>query len=611
MGFGDVDIEVDLAGPRLIDEVPRRGGERLVERIGGALSGGGITPLHALGADDVLALVLEFSPDDVDSRGVGGVRVAVAREDLRTGQTLLAAFDLGLIREIARFDEQAVVDDRFLGVGMLPFDADVDAADAHRLVLADAVFHVDPTGLLKEHGLGIDHGEDASQLAVLVGDLFDVGVEFALGEVLVFLELHVLGEGLGVDHLVPFEVNVADLVAGPFLDVILDGDVGLVGRELFPVLDLHVEVAEARVVFLDGVDVFGDGGGVVLAAEQPQFAGAGLELGPQLGVGEVLVPLEADAGDVDLRSFLDEEHDFAVFLVIPFFEGDFGEHEAFFLVIALDAAGRLAVEGDIVRTAGPHPRQVRQVLRFELLVPLVFDRLEDGALDDLEDEDQSLVGLAIPGFDAEEPLGAIERADIFLDDLGVRRAARATFDFSGDLVLRDRLVPFDDDVEQRFETVFQFLESGFVLLGNRLGGSNAAGSTGTRRARSRLSGLAEQRDGVPRSDGKRQDQPESEPPAAADPSATRGPMPLPRRIDAARRGSGGGELVAARRARIRGAGRDTVHETVPGRSGWKRGEDIGGWTWRGQVRPSRGEDRHNGRDKSIPPGKAGVFGPIA
>ena len=89
--------------------------------------------------------------------------------------------------------------------------------------------------------------------------------------------------------------------------------------------------------------------------------------------------------------------------------------------------------------------------------------------------------------------------------------------------------------------------------------------------------MAEQRGAVPRDDRECQHQAEGEPPTATDPSATRGPIPPPCRVDAARRDLRGGEAIATRGARIRGAGRDTVHETVPGRSGWKRGEvEAGG-----------------------------------
>ena len=373
---------------------------------------------------------------------------SVGEEQAARLEPAFVVAELADVEDVARLEREPVEDGAVAGVRMFSADADVDLADAIPLPLLDVVDEVQLAGLLEEPRIGPDVGEDEPAAAVDVADHAEVGVHLRLIERLAAGELELPRDELALELGVADERYVADGIARTFVDHEREHRPFAVAPvdHLEFAAHLGLEETEAAVVGGERLDVGVDLGAVQVATDQPEHTGLRLDLREQAGIGGDRVADEARPQRLAAPSLVDEEDRALVAGLAALDRGHLRGVVALLVVIRLDPTAGLFDHVGVHRVAHVDLSLLPDGAARHPLVADVFDVPQHRPLNHLEDHDDALLDAHVLRVDVDELAAAMERADIFLDRLGVEDLAG-----TGDELrqLRDvrRVVAFDPHLD--------------------------------------------------------------------------------------------------------------------------------------------------------------------
>ena len=209
----------------------------------------------------------------------------IHQEQPRRPQPPLAGPKLANVHYIAGPQRDAIEHRGDICARIVAGNLHVDSTHAPAVPLLNVVDQVQRARLFQEAGIGFHVGEYVADRAVLVLDRGHVAGHLRLVEILIALQLQALAEISSGELRVSDKRNVADHVAGTFINHEGQRQPVLLLVEHGQATDSGAEETQAAVVGSQAIDVLVDLLLMDLALEEPQEAGLGLDLGSQPGVG--------------------------------------------------------------------------------------------------------------------------------------------------------------------------------------------------------------------------------------------------------------------------------------------------------------------------------------
>ena len=145
---------------------------------------------------------------------------------------------------------------------------------------------------------------------------------------------------------------------------------------------------------------------------------------------------------------MNEKHDDTIGVIadVTSFEFDGGIGEPFFMIVLFNSAGAFAVGTDIVRATGFELCHGLEDFGFDLLIPLVFDRSDDRAFKDSEDQDIAVVVPSNCGLDSGKPASSYQSIDVIFDLFRCHRTTGARLDMFSNFSIRDCGISLNLDI---------------------------------------------------------------------------------------------------------------------------------------------------------------------